>query len=242
MECTLGKKGVILRHIHGKGNGRDRDRLPSLLPLPGRPERNTKRPRRGPPHTPGHSANSHRRRDGSHSSSWRHQKALWLSQHTWPTGCCTPCRRNCVKRDRKETRHNGRPGTNGAWRRTRGANPSMNLPQARDRKAETEGPAKRTESPGVAAGAFSFHGGQHLPGKGADVDALAVQLLDGPETLGEVPGQAVDPRDHHGVAGSELSPELLPGGPAHVPARSHVGEDAVLGGQPALAPAWETRM
>jgi hypothetical protein len=66
-----------------------------------------------------------------------------------------PCRRNCVKRDRKETRHNGRPGTNGAWRRTRGANPSMNLPQARNRKTETEGPAKRTESPGSHAGASS---------------------------------------------------------------------------------------
>ena len=72
--------------------------------------------------------------------------------------------------------------------------------------------------------------------QGADVDPLVVEILDGPQTLGEVPGQPVDPRDHYDVAGSELSPELLPGGPAHVPARSHVGEDAALGGQPALAP------
>ena len=65
-------------------------------------------------------------------------------------------------------------------------------------------------------------------GQGADVDALGVQLLDGPQAFGEVPGQAVDPRDHHDVAGLELSPECRPPGAAHVPARGHVGEDAVV--------------
>ena len=82
--------------------------------------------------------------------------------------------------------------------------------------------------------------------KGADVNPLGVQLLDGPQTLGEVPGQAVDSWRHDDVAGPERLPELLPGRTAHVPARGHVGEDAVvpeavlvedapLGGQPALA-------
>ena len=62
----------------------------------------------------------------------------------------------------------------------------------------------------------------------------------------EVTRQPVQPWDHDHVAGLELSPELLPGGAAHVPARGDVGEDAVvpepvvgedaaLGGQPARA-------
>ena len=57
---------------------------------------------------------------------------------------------------------------------------------------------------------------------------------------------AVQPWDHDDVAGLELFPERHPRGAAHVPARSHVGEDAVvpeavvvedaaLGGQPARA-------
>ena len=76
-------------------------------------------------------------------------------------------------------------------------------------------------------------GGIVVPGvqalrQGADVDALGVQLLDGPEPLGQVPGQAVDPRDHDDVAGLERLPECRPPGAAHVPARSHVGEDAVV--------------
>ena len=37
--------------------------------------------------------------------------------------------------------------------------------------------------------------------QGADVDALVMKLLDGPESLREVPRQAVDPRDHHRVPG-----------------------------------------
>ena len=49
-------------------------------------------------------------------------------------------------------------------------------------------------------------------GQGADVDALGVQFLDGPQAFGEVPGQAVDPRDHHHVAGLELLPECRPPG------------------------------
>ena len=79
------------------------------------------------------------------------------------------------------------------------------------------------------------------------MDALGVQLLDGPETFGEVTRQAVDRRDHGDVAGIELFPERRPPGAAYGPARGHVGEDAVvpepvvgedaaLGGQAALAP------
>ena len=94
-------------------------------------------------------------------------------------------------------------------------------------------------------------GGAAVPGvqalgQGADVDALGVQLLDGPEPLREVTRQPVQPRDHDDVAGLERLPERRPRGPAHVPARGHVGEDAVvpeavagedaaLGGQPARA-------
>ena len=62
-----------------------------------------------------------------------------------------------------------------------------------------------------------------------------MQLLDGPEPFREVPGQPVDPRDHDHVAGLENLTELLPRGPAYVPARGDVGEDAALGGQPARA-------
>ena len=51
----------------------------------------------------------------------------------------------------------------------------------------------------------------------------AVQLLDGPQTFGEVPGQPGQPRDHDDVAGLELLPEPV------------VTEDAALGGQPARA-------
>ena len=77
------------------------------------------------------------------------------------------------------------------------------------------------------------------------MDPLAVEFLDGPEPFREVPGQPVDPRDHHDVAGLEGLPERIPSRPAHIPARGDVGvdpvvsqpvvsEDAALGGQAAL--------
>ena len=44
--------------------------------------------------------------------------------------------------------------------------------------------------------------------KGTDVNALGVQLLDGPESLAQVPGQPVDPWNHDDVPGLELLPEL----------------------------------
>ena len=51
--------------------------------------------------------------------------------------------------------------------------------------------------------------------KGADVNAMGVQLLDGPEPLREVTRQPVQPRDHDDVAGPGLGPgqfnELGPG-------------------------------
>ena len=73
-----------------------------------------------------------------------------------------------------------------------------------------------------------------------------MQLLDGPQTFGEVPGQAVQPRDHDDVAGLERLPERRPRGAAHVPAGGNVGVDpvvpeavvvqgAALGGQAARA-------
>ena len=73
-----------------------------------------------------------------------------------------------------------------------------------------------------------------------------MQLLDGPEPLGQVPRQAVDPRDHDDVARLERLPELLPCRAMHGPAGGDVGvepvipeavvvEDAALGGQPAFS-------
>ena len=63
---------------------------------------------------------------------------------------------------------------------------------------------------------------------GSDVDALLVQLLDGPETLREVLGQPIYARDHDDVAGPEHLSESVPGGTAHIPPRGDVGEDAVV--------------
>ena len=96
-----------------------------------------------------------------------------------------------------------------------------------------------------AGGGTVVPGVQPLP-HGADVYPLLVELLDGPESLAEVTGQAVDPRDHDDVAGLEQCSELLPLRSAHVPPRGDVAEDAVvsdaciiedaaLGGQAALA-------
>ena len=50
---------------------------------------------------------------------------------------------------------------------------------------------------------------QHL-GRGTDVDALVVKLLDGPESLSEVPRQAVNPWDHHRVPRFEHFAEVRP--------------------------------
>ena len=50
-----------------------------------------------------------------------------------------------------------------------------------------------------------------------------MQLLDGPEPLGQVPRQAVDPRDHDDVGVEPVIPEAV------------VVEDAALGGQPAFS-------
>ena len=77
------------------------------------------------------------------------------------------------------------------------------------------------------------------------MDPLVVEILDGPDSLGEVPRQPVDSRDHDHVAGLEGLPERIPSRPAHIPARGDVGvdpvvsqpvvsEDAALGGQAAL--------
>ena len=78
------------------------------------------------------------------------------------------------------------------------------------------------------------------------VDALIVKLLNGPESLRQVPRQAVNPRDHHRVPGVQQPAEFRPRLPAHVLARGHVCEDPIvpepvvvedsaLGGQPALS-------
>ena len=40
--------------------------------------------------------------------------------------------------------------------------------------------------------------------QGADVDTLVVKLLDGLESLPEVPGQAVKPRNHHRIPGLRI--------------------------------------
>ena len=82
--------------------------------------------------------------------------------------------------------------------------------------------------------------------QGSDVDALVVKLLDRLEPLCEIPRQAINPRKHNRVTGLEHPAKLLPRGPAHAPARGHVGEDpvvpqtvvgedAALGGQPAVS-------
>ena len=69
--------------------------------------------------------------------------------------------------------------------------------------ALTEPPLSR-KSRTACSFSESSAGGQALR-KGADVNALGVQLLDGPEPLGQVPRQAVDPRDHDDVARPEAT-------------------------------------
>ena len=52
--------------------------------------------------------------------------------------------------------------------------------------------------------------------QGADVNALVVEILDGPDSLREVPRQPVDSRDHDHVAGPEHLPKLRPCRSTHV--------------------------
>ena len=212
MECTLGKKGVILRHIHGKGNGAATG-IGYQVYYHCRAVLNGTHSVHDAVHliTPGHRANSHRRRDG-------------LTHHRGGTKSimviATYLANRLLHPLQEKLRQEGSQKNQAQWE-------AWN-----ERRMEADKRGEPFDEP--------------PPGKGADVDALGVQLLDGPETFGEVTRQAVDRRDHDDVAGIELFPERRPPGAAYGPARGHVGEDAVvpepgvgedaaLGGQAALA-------
>ena len=80
------------------------------------------------------------------------------------------------------------------------------------------------------------------------MDALGVQLLDGPETFGEVTRQAVDRRDHDDVAGIELFPgrRMVRPEATSVKMRSSRSPWSVRMrrwvARPPAPSAWETRM